>query len=157
MIVGCGFLAPLVLVDRSWEALASASAVAWLALAYLTFATTLLAFFWWNIGIQRVGAGKTAIFSNLVPVFGVLLAWVVLGETLGMIPLKWESPWPVCGCVNGLPTTGRPKIIPIQNCRHGKLDQPTARRVPSEPAPQHAAEAANVGLPTGHARAPVPA
>jgi len=87
MIVGCGLLAPLVLVDRSWAALASASAVAWLALAYLTFATTLLAFFWWNIGIQRVGAGKTAIFSNLVPVFGVLLAWVVLGETLGLIQL----------------------------------------------------------------------
>jgi len=87
MIVGCGLLAPLVLVDRSWAALASASAVAWLALAYLTFATTLLAFFWWNIGIQRVGAGKTAIFSNLVPVFGVLLAWLVLGETLGMIQL----------------------------------------------------------------------
>ena len=87
MIVGCGFLAPLVLVDRSWEALASASAVAWLALVYLTFATTLLAFFWWNLGIQRVGAGKTAIFSNLVPIFGVLLAWVVLGETLGAIQL----------------------------------------------------------------------
>jgi drug/metabolite transporter (DMT)-like permease len=87
MIVGCGLLAPLVLADRSWEPLASASGVAWLALAYLTFATTLLAFFWWNVGIQRVGAGKTAIFSNLVPVFGVLLAWVVLGETLGMIQL----------------------------------------------------------------------
>ncbi len=87
MIVGCGFLVPLVLADRSWAALASASAVAWLALAYLTFATTLLAFFWWNLGIQRVGAGKTAIFSNLVPVFGVLLAWVVLDETLGMMQL----------------------------------------------------------------------
>jgi drug/metabolite transporter (DMT)-like permease len=87
MIVGCGFLVPLVLADRSWMALASASAVAWLALAYLTFATTLLAFFWWNLGIQRVGAGKTAIFSNLVPIFGVLLAWVVLGETLGPIQL----------------------------------------------------------------------
>jgi drug/metabolite transporter (DMT)-like permease len=87
MAVGCGLLAPLVLVDRSWMGLASASAVAWCALAYLTFATTLLAFFWWNIGIQRVGAGKTAIFSNLVPVFGVLLAWVVLGETLGAIQL----------------------------------------------------------------------
>jgi drug/metabolite transporter (DMT)-like permease len=87
MIVGCGFLVPLVLVDRSWTGLAAASAAAWLALAYLIFATTLLAFFWWNVGIQRVGAGKTAIFSNLVPIFGVLLAWVVLGETLGPIQL----------------------------------------------------------------------
>jgi len=87
MMVGCGLLAPLVLVDRSWTALASASALAWCALGCLTFATTLLAFFWWNLGIQRVGAGKTAIFSNLVPVFGVLLAWVVLGETLGVIQL----------------------------------------------------------------------
>jgi drug/metabolite transporter (DMT)-like permease len=87
LIVGCGFLAPLVLADRSWAALASASAVAWLALGYLTVATTLLAFFWWNIGIQRVGAGKTAIFSNLVPIFGVLFAWLVLGETLGMMQL----------------------------------------------------------------------
>lgn len=88
MIVGCGLLAPLVVLDRSWAALASASAVAWCALAYLTFATTLLAFFWWNIGIQRVGAGKTAVFSNLIPVSGVLLAWIVLGETLGPIQLS---------------------------------------------------------------------
>ncbi len=49
---------------------------------YLTVAGTLLAFFWWNVAIQRVGAGRTAVFTNLVPVFGVLLSWFVLGERL---------------------------------------------------------------------------
>jgi drug/metabolite transporter (DMT)-like permease len=45
-------------------------------------AATLLASFWWSLAIQRVGAGRTAVFGNLTPVFGVLLSWAVLGERL---------------------------------------------------------------------------
>ena len=42
---------------------------------------------WWNLGIQRVGAGRTAVFSNLVPVFGVAVAGLVLGEWLNGLQL----------------------------------------------------------------------
>jgi drug/metabolite transporter (DMT)-like permease len=78
MAFGCVFLIPVAAMERPWRSLPSASASAWLSVLYLAVAGTLLAFFWWNLAIQRVGAGRTAVFTNLVPVFGVLLAWVRL-------------------------------------------------------------------------------
>jgi drug/metabolite transporter (DMT)-like permease len=87
MAIGCVFLIPMAAFEKPWGALAAVTASAWFSVLYLTVAGTLLAFFWWNLAIQRVGAGRTAVFTNLVPVFGVLLAWVVLGERLTAVQL----------------------------------------------------------------------
>jgi drug/metabolite transporter (DMT)-like permease len=87
MAIGCVFLIPVAALERPWQSLPSASTSAWFSVLYLAVAGTLLAFFWWNLAIQRVGAGRTAVFTNLVPVFGVLLAWVVLGERLTAVQL----------------------------------------------------------------------
>ena len=87
MAIGCVFLIPMAAFEKPWGALAAVPASAWFSVLYLTVAGTLLAFFWWNLAIQRVGAGRTAVFTNLVPVFGVLLAWVVLGERLTAVQL----------------------------------------------------------------------
>ena len=80
-------LLPLALLERPWIALAHTPVTAWGELAYLVVANTLLAYLWWNMGIQRVGAGRTAVFSNLIPPFGVLIAWLVLGESLTLLQL----------------------------------------------------------------------
>jgi drug/metabolite transporter (DMT)-like permease len=87
MMVGTMLLVPLALVERPWPALTTAPAVAWLALGYLVVAATVLAFLWWNRALRRVGVGRTAVFSNLVPIFGVLLSWLVLDERLGSLQL----------------------------------------------------------------------
>jgi drug/metabolite transporter (DMT)-like permease len=87
MTVGTVLLVPFALVERPWRALATAPASAWLALAYLVVAATVLSFLWWNRALRRVGVGRTAAFSNLVPVFGVLLSWLVLDERLGPLQL----------------------------------------------------------------------
>jgi drug/metabolite transporter (DMT)-like permease len=87
MAFGCVFLTPVAALERPWRSLPNASASAWFSVLYLAVAGTLLAFFWWNLAIQRVGAGRTAVFTNLVPVVGVLLAWVVLGERLTAVQL----------------------------------------------------------------------
>jgi len=42
-----------------------------------------LAHVWWYRAINVLGPSVAAIFINLQPVFGVLLAWLVLGETIG--------------------------------------------------------------------------
>lgn len=82
MAIGGVTLAPLALAERPWQTLPSATLAAWSGLLYLAVANTVLAFYWWNLGIQRVGAGRTATFSNLIPVFGVAVAAFVLGERL---------------------------------------------------------------------------
>ncbi len=87
MAIGCVFLIPMAAFEKPWGALAAVPASAWFSVLYLTVAGTLLAFFWWNLAIQRVGAGRTAVFTNLVPVFGVFLAWFVLGERLTAVQL----------------------------------------------------------------------
>ena len=48
-------------------------ATALLALTLMVVGGTVLAYLFWNIGIARLGAGRTALFLNLVPVFAMLI------------------------------------------------------------------------------------
>lgn len=52
------------------------------ALLYLGVGGTALAFVWYYMSIRKVGASVASIFNNLVPVFGVAIAVLVLGEPL---------------------------------------------------------------------------
>ena len=52
----------------------------WLSMAYLGVFGTVLGFVWYNEGVKAIGPSRTAIFNNLVPVFGVVFAAVLLGE-----------------------------------------------------------------------------
>lgn len=54
----------------------------WTSVFYLGAFGTVLAFIWYYQGIQRVGPSRTAIFTNLVPAFGVLFSAVLLGEPI---------------------------------------------------------------------------
>jgi len=87
MVIGTLFLIPTALIERPWASVRLAHASAWAALAFLVLACTLLAFLWWNVALARVGPGRTAAFTNLVPLVGILLAWLLLGERLTTIQL----------------------------------------------------------------------
>jgi drug/metabolite transporter (DMT)-like permease len=52
------------------------------AMLYLAIFPTLLATFSWNLAIRSVGANRTAIFVNLIPISGATLAVIFLGERL---------------------------------------------------------------------------
>jgi drug/metabolite transporter (DMT)-like permease len=56
----------------------------WLSLAFLGVIGTAVAFVWYNEALQKLGSARTVIFNNLVPVFGVLFGWLILGEPLSM-------------------------------------------------------------------------
>lgn len=53
----------------------------WLALSYLGIFGTALGFTWYYRAITTIGASRAGIFINMVPVFGVLLSWLILAET----------------------------------------------------------------------------
>jgi drug/metabolite transporter (DMT)-like permease len=53
-----------------------------IAIVYLGLAGTALSFVWFYEGVNRLGAARASVFGNLVPVFGVALAMLVLGEPL---------------------------------------------------------------------------
>jgi drug/metabolite transporter (DMT)-like permease len=52
------------------------------AVFYLAIFCSVLAFFLWNYGISRLEASTAAVFTNLVPVFTVLGATLLLGERI---------------------------------------------------------------------------
>jgi len=52
------------------------------AIAYLGIFGTAIGFIWYYQGVKEIGPARTAVFNNLVPVFGVLLAALLLSEPI---------------------------------------------------------------------------
>lgn len=52
------------------------------ALLAVSFFSSVLAYIFWNRGVAEVGANVAGLFVHLMPVFGIVLAWLVLGERL---------------------------------------------------------------------------
>ena len=52
------------------------------ALAAVGLFSSVLAYIFWNRGVEQVGARVAGLFVHLMPVFGALLAWLFLGERL---------------------------------------------------------------------------
>jgi drug/metabolite transporter (DMT)-like permease len=53
-----------------------------LSLAYLGIFGTVIGFVWYYEGVKAVGSSRAAVFNNLVPVFGITFASLLLGETI---------------------------------------------------------------------------
>jgi len=81
-VVGTPLLAACAAFERPWTALAAMPADGWWAVAYLGVFGTVLAFLWFNEGVQRIGPTRAGVFINLVPVFGVAIGAFVLGEVV---------------------------------------------------------------------------
>lgn len=56
----------------------------WLSIGYLGLFGTVIGFLWYFEGIQKIGPSRAAVFINFVPVNGVLLATLILGEPLDL-------------------------------------------------------------------------
>src|SRR6266567_1668011 len=80
--IGDAAVLPLYLSEM---ALGARMAFSWLNLAALLFVATfssVLAYIFWNRGVEQVGANVAGLFVHLMPVFGTILAWLLLGERL---------------------------------------------------------------------------
>ncbi len=58
---------------------------------YLGAGASVISFLCWNISIKYLGAGKTALFGNLIPVFSTMEAVWLLGEKLEWIYIAGGS------------------------------------------------------------------
>ena len=52
----------------------------WASIFYLGAFGTVAGFIWYYEGVKAIGPSRTAVFNNLVPAFGVVLAALLLGE-----------------------------------------------------------------------------
>jgi drug/metabolite transporter (DMT)-like permease len=58
------------------------SRVDWLNLSYLGVGGTALGFSLYYQGIKKIGATRAGVFINLVPLFALLLSWLMLNESV---------------------------------------------------------------------------
>jgi drug/metabolite transporter (DMT)-like permease len=82
-LFGWMFLIPFSLVEAPWTY--GWGPLSWLGILYLALLSTVVGYFFYVEGVSKIGAGRAAIFGNLVPVFGVITSVLLLGENL--------SPW----------------------------------------------------------------
>ncbi len=67
--------------------LSNVSLVDWTSLTYLGIGGTALGFSLYYQGIKKIGATRAGIFINLVPLFSILLSWLILHESVKPIVL----------------------------------------------------------------------
>jgi drug/metabolite transporter (DMT)-like permease len=81
LMLGAGALILLAAALMQGDGLTLPGFNASLALLIMAVGGTVLAYLFWGLGIQQLGAGRTALFLNLVPVFAMLV-----GGALGTAP-----------------------------------------------------------------------
>jgi drug/metabolite transporter (DMT)-like permease len=79
-IYGTAMLAAVAVFERPWDAIAALSPTGWIAVVYLGVFGTVVAFLWYYEGVRAIGAPRAGVFINLVPVFAVAFAALLLGE-----------------------------------------------------------------------------
>jgi drug/metabolite transporter (DMT)-like permease len=81
-LIGTGMLALAALADGSWTGAARLRWDGWIAVLYMGGLATVVGFTWFYEGVRKLGPARTAVYLNLAPVFAVVFAYLVLGETL---------------------------------------------------------------------------
>ncbi|HWI13631.1 MAG TPA: DMT family transporter, partial [Burkholderiales bacterium] len=82
IVIGVALIAPLFAWDYASGARTQWNVHAYAAVAYFAVFPSVLAYFFWNAAVARVGPNRAGIFMHLVPLFGTLLAAGFLRETL---------------------------------------------------------------------------
>ncbi|TSA45893.1 MAG: EamA/RhaT family transporter, partial [Deltaproteobacteria bacterium] len=78
---------PLYLIELASGRVAVWNAATGAGMVYFAVFPSILAYLFWNRGVQQVGANRAGLFLYLVPVFGILLAITFLGERLHLFHL----------------------------------------------------------------------
>ncbi|MGZ3238370.1 MAG: DMT family transporter [Burkholderiaceae bacterium] len=77
LLLSCGAVFEIPSLDISrftWQVIA--------CIAYLAIFGTVIAFVWYYEGVKAIGPARTAVFNNLVPVFGILFGALLLHEPI---------------------------------------------------------------------------
>ena len=69
--------------QQDWAAI---TPVGWIAFLFSTLLSVVVGYLVWYTSVQRVGNARTAVYSNLTPVFAIIFAWIILDSTL--MPLQ---------------------------------------------------------------------
>ncbi|MCO5387187.1 DMT family transporter [Desulfosporosinus sp.] len=78
---------PFVLCENPATYLSATTSRGWLSILYMSVFASVLGYLFQAIAIQRIGAPRTAVFINLVPIFTIIQSVTILGESITLIKL----------------------------------------------------------------------
>jgi drug/metabolite transporter (DMT)-like permease len=81
-IAGCIELLPFYIYESSTYMTMPTNWVTIMCVTVLGLVTSLIPTYWWNSAVSVVGVNRSAIFVNLIPVFGATLATIFLNEQI---------------------------------------------------------------------------
>ncbi len=81
-VIGDTVILPFYLVESAMGAILTFTPTSIAALLCVALFSSVLAYIFWNRGVEQVGASVAGLFVHLMPVFGTILAWLFLGERL---------------------------------------------------------------------------
>jgi drug/metabolite transporter (DMT)-like permease len=79
-VLGTMFLAPLALIELRGHPLPTIGLADWLRLLYLGTLSSAIGYFLYNWSLTHLNAGQAASFVNLMPIAGIVIAILFLGE-----------------------------------------------------------------------------
>ena len=82
-VVGLFMLTPMVVVETLAGGIPEPSMNAWVSIVFLAVFSTVISYVWFADGILTIGAGKSALYVYLVPIFGIFSGYLLLDEKLG--------------------------------------------------------------------------
>ncbi len=81
-LFGWLFLIPFSLLESPWNRFWDIGS--WIGILYLALLSTVVGYFFYVEGVSQIGASRTSIFTNLIPIFGVLSSFLLLGENISV-------------------------------------------------------------------------
>ena len=82
-VIGLAMLTPLMAIETLMVGIPEPSYNGWVAMVFLAVFSTVVSYVWFADGILTIGAGKSALYVYLVPIFGILSGYLLLDEKLG--------------------------------------------------------------------------
>ena len=73
LLMGHSFVKDVTLVEKHY-----------LSFSYIVIFPSILSYYFWHIGISKIGANRAGQFTHLMPLFGSLLAYIFLDEKLSL-------------------------------------------------------------------------
>lgn len=81
-VAGTIFLAPVALAQGVLTKISGYGLQAWVSLSYLAVLGTVAGFLWYYQSIHEIGAVRSGVFINFVPLFAMLFGFLLLGEAV---------------------------------------------------------------------------
>ncbi len=80
-------ITPLMLMENVLDDVLSYSFEAWASIVFMAICSSVLGYLIQQITIKKLGVNKTSLFINLVPLFAILFAYLILGDSVTIINL----------------------------------------------------------------------